>query len=256
MPERDSYSPGVPCWVDLSTPDIDGAVAFYSSLFGWDIAESEPNTGGYRLAMLGGRPVAGLMPHMSEGQPTVWTTYVATDDADATAERVTANGGQVMAGPMDVMDLGRMGVFLDPTGAAFGTWQPNQFAGAGVVGDPGSFIWNELQTRDMAAEQSFYPAVLGWEVEERPFGGRTYTIWKAGGEQIGGGMQMDANFPPEVPSHWLIYFGAQSADDGAAKVSELGGTVMVPPDDIPDMGRFAVVTDPQGATFAFFQPTG
>jgi hypothetical protein len=256
MPERDSYSPGVPCWVDLSTPDIDGAVAFYSALFGWDVADSQPDTGGYRLAMLSGRPVAGLMPHMSEGQPTVWTSYVATDDADGTADKVTANGGQVMAGPMDVMELGRMGVFRDPTGAAFGIWQANQFPGAGVVGEPGSLIWNELQTRDIAAEQSFYPAVLGWEVEERPFGDMTYTIWKAGGEQVGGGMQMGEHFPPDLPSHWMLYFAAQSTDESAAKVSELGGTVVVPPDDIPDMGRFAVVTDPQGATFAFFTPTG
>jgi predicted enzyme related to lactoylglutathione lyase len=97
---------------------------------------------------------------------------------------------------------------------------------------------------------------VGWEVENRPFGEMTYTIWKAGGEQVAGGMQMDENFPPDLPSHWLIYFAAQSSDDSAAKVSELGGTVAVPPSDIPDMGRFAVVTDPQGAAFAFFTPTG
>jgi uncharacterized protein len=256
MPERDSYSPGTPSWVQLGTSDMDGAIDFYSALFGWSVAESQPDTGGYRLALLRDRPVAGLSPLMSEGQPVAWSTYVSTDDADGTAEKVKANGGQVVVDPMDVMELGRMAFFTDPQGAAIGVWQPNQFPGAGIVQEPGAFIWDELHTRDIAGAQAFYSAVLGWEVEERPFGDMTYTIWKANGEQVAGGMQMNEQFPPDLPSHWMVYFDIDDIDAGAEKVKQLGGTVSVPPSDIPDMGRFAVVSDPQGAVFAFFTPGG
>jgi uncharacterized protein len=252
MPERDSYTPGTPCWVELGTSDIDAAVDFYGGLFDWDVAESQPDTGGYRLAMLRDRPVAGLSPLMSEQQPVAWTAYAATDSADGVAEKVKANGGQVVAEPMDVMELGRMSVFLDPQGAALGVWQANQFQGAGIVNEPGSFTWNELHTRDIASAQAFYPAVVGWEVEERPFGDMTYTIWKASGEQVAGGMQMNEQFPPDVPSHWMLYFAVDDLEARTEKVRELGGAVTVPPSDIPDMGRFAVLGDPQGAVFAFF----
>jgi uncharacterized protein len=254
MPERDSYSPGVPSWVELGTSDVDSAVPFYEGLFGWNVAESQPDTGGYRLAMLRDRPVAGISPLMSEQQPVAWGTYVATDDADAVAAAVKASGGQVIVEPMDVMQLGRMAFLMDPQGAAIGVWQANQFQGAGIVNEPGSFTWNELHTRDIASAHAFYPAVVGWEVEERPFGDITYTIWKANGEQVAGGMQMTEQFPPDVPSHWMVYFAVDDLDARTEKVGQLGGTVTVPPSDIPDMGRFAVLTDPQGAVFAFFKP--
>jgi hypothetical protein len=253
MPERDSYTPGTPSWVDLGTSDIDGAVAFYEGLLGWSVAESQPDTGGYRLAMVRDRPVAGLMPLMSEQQPVAWTTYVAVDDADAAAASVSANGGQVVAEPMDVMELGRMSVFMDPAGAALGVWQANQFPGAGLVNEPGAFTWNELATRDIDAAHAFYPAVLPWTYDEQDFGGMAYTLWKAGDQMVAGGMPIGDEFPAEVPNYWAVYFAVDDADATAAKVPELGGTVMSPPRDIPDVGRFAVITDPQGGVFSILK---
>ena len=250
MPDRDSYSPGTPCWVELGTSDPDGAVAFYEGLFGWSVAESQPDTGGYRLALLRDRPVAGLSPLMAEGQPVAWSTYVAADDADGVAERVKANGGQVVAGPMDVMELGRMAFFIDPQGAGIGAWQPKQFHGAAVINEAGAFSWNELLTRDIDGAHAFYPAAFGWAVEEQDFAGMKYTLWKVGDQMVAGGMPMGDQFPPDVPSSWSVYFSVDDADATAAKTEELGGGIMRPPDDIPDVGRFAVLTDPQGAVFA------
>jgi predicted enzyme related to lactoylglutathione lyase len=252
MPDRDSYSPGTPSWVELGTSDLDAAVPFYEGLFGWNVAPSQEGTGGYRIAEIRNRAVAGLSPLMSEQQPVAWTTYIATESADKVHEDVVANGGQVLAEPMDVMELGRMGVFMDPTGAAFGVWQPKQFPGAGVVNEPGAFTWNELHTRDIAAAQAFYGA-LGWGVEERPFGDVTYTIWQVDGEMVAGGMQMNEQFPPDLPSHWMVYFAVDDTDAGADKAKQLGGNVAVPPTDIPEVGRFAVIADPQGATFSIIK---
>jgi hypothetical protein len=160
--EVDSYDNGVPSWVDVSSPDIGKARTFYSDLFGWDIQEGPPETGGYSIAHLRGRAVAGLGPQMNPGPPA-WTMYINVDSTDDTVATITANGGQVFMPPMDVMDVGRMAITADPTGAVFGLWQPNQHKGAGVVNEPNSFSWVELATNDVAAAKNFYTAVFGWK---------------------------------------------------------------------------------------------
>lgn len=122
--EMTSYEPGTPSWVDLGTPDQDAATAFYEGLFGWDVPEGPPEAGGYRMCMLRGTPVAGMGPQMNPDMPPWWTTYVSVADADATTAAVTANGGHVLMPPMDVLDVGRMAIFMDPAGAMFSVWQP------------------------------------------------------------------------------------------------------------------------------------
>ena len=255
MSERTSYAAGTPSWVDLGTPDIDAAVEFYSGLFGWEVPESEnvEQTGGYRRATKNGADVAGMMPLMQEGQPPAWTTYVSVDDADAVAAAVKEAGGSVMAEPMDVMDLGRMAIFADPTGAAFGIWQPGTFPGAGLVNEAGALAWNELGTRDPGAAKTFYAAVFGWEFEDQDMGEMgTYTILKLGEDQIGGLMDISGRVPDEVPAHWLTYFAVADTDAAVETVKGSGGDVRFGPIDIP-AGRFAVVADPAGAVFAVIQ---
>jgi predicted enzyme related to lactoylglutathione lyase len=259
MPEVSEYAAGTPAWVDLGTPDVDAAVAFYGGLFDWDVPESEnaEQTGGYRIATLNGKPAAGMMPLMQEGQPTAWSTYVSVDDADAAAERAGNAGGQVVAPPMDVMELGRMSVFTDPTGAFIGVWQPKSFIGAEVRGEAGSIGWNELNTRDPDAAKAFYADVFGWEA--RPFEsaeGPPYWTVHVGGDEngVGGIMDMRGQVPDEVPPHWLVYFAVDDADATAEKAKELGGGVAFGPQDIPDVGRFAVLHDPAGAMFAILKP--
>ncbi len=255
MSERTSYAAGTPSWVDLGTPDLDGAVEFYSGLFGWEVPESEnaEQTGGYRRATKSGADVAGMMPLMQEGQPPAWSTYVSVDDADATAAAVKEAGGAVYAEPMDVMDLGRMAIFADPTGAAFGVWQPGSFPGAGLVNESGALAWNELGTRDPDAAKAFYAAVFGWEFEDQDMGEMgTYTILKLGEDQVGGLMDISGRVPDEVPAHWLAYFAVDDTDATVEQVKGSGGDVRFGPIDIP-AGRFAVVADPAGAVFAVIQ---
>jgi len=246
--ERDSYAAGTPSWVDLGSPDIEASVAFYSSLFGWEVADAHPDAGGYRLAHLRGRTVAGIGPQM--GPMSAWTTYMATDDADATAAAVKDNGGTVMMGPMDVMGQGRMAIAMDPEGAAFGLWQAALHTGAQLVNEAGAFGWNELWTRNPDQAKTFYPAVLGYTVDDATMAG--YTLWQVDGKMVAGAMAMPADMPPRVPAHWAVYFGAEDADAAAAKVTELGGMVVKEPFDVPGVGRLAMVHGPAHESFGLF----
>jgi len=256
MSERTSYQPGTPCWADLGTPDIDAAAAFYGGLFGWSIEKGEnaEQTGDYRQAMLRGKPVAGVMPLMQEGQPPTWSTYVSVEDADATTAKVREAGGSVLAEPMDVLDLGRMAVFADPSGAVFGIWQPGTFTGAEIVSEPNAIVWNELNTRDTAGARDFYAAVFGWSFEEREFGANVYITIKRGDDSLGGVMDLTGRVPDEVPNHWLVYFAVDDADATIEKAKGSGGEVVFGPEDISEVGRIAVLKDSFGAVFALIKP--
>jgi predicted enzyme related to lactoylglutathione lyase len=250
MPE---YAPGTPSWTDLSSPDAEGSAAFYRGVLGWTTTEPGPveETGGYRMFQQDGKNVAGLMPHMQEDQPTVWSTYVSVADADETVDRAKGAGGTIMVEPMDVMDLGRMAFLVDPGGAVLGIWQPKEFAGAELVNEPGSLCWNELLTRDVEAGRTFYPAVFGWTAgrAEFPDAPESYTVWEVDGRPVGGMMLMsDEWFPPEVPPHWGVCFAVADCDATVAKARELGGTITYEPMDM-SLGRFAGIVDPQGASF-------
>lgn len=255
MSERTSYAPGTPCWVDLATPDLEAAEKFYGAVFGWEIPEL-PNSaemGGYRRAKLGGSDVAGAMPLMQEGQPPAWSTYISVDDADTIARAIQENGGTMIAEPMDVATYGRLAMFTDPEGAFFGIWEPADFAGAELVNEPGTFSWNELETRDPAAAKEFYGKVFGWEFEEEAMGEKTYNVATVDGTQVAGIADVSGRIPDEIPAHWMVYFGSTDPDEAVSKITELGGQVMFGPIDIP-AGRFAMVTDPAGAAFAVINP--
>lgn len=258
MSERTSYAPGTPSWVELSgTPDVEASEVFYRDLFGWEIPElpTSAEMGGYRRAKKDGKDVAGVSPRMEDGQPTVWATYVSVDDAEATLARIGEAGGEVMFGPQDVMGLGTMAVFSDPTGAVCGIWQPGTFQGAELVNEAGSFGWNELGTRDTAAAKAFYPAVFGWTTQDEPSPRvGTYTIWKAGEAMVGGMLDITGFLPDEVPAHWLVYFTVENTDAAVETAKSGGGEVRMEPIDIP-VGRFAVLADPHGAVFAVMQPS-
>jgi uncharacterized protein len=257
MPDRTSYEPGTPCWVDMVTPDPEAATAFYTGLFGWDAEVDSP--GGHTTLSLGGRPVAALMPHLAEaapGTPALWTTYVSVADVDATAAAAIKAGGRVFQGPADVGDLGRSALLFDTQNAHIGLWQPAGFHGASLVNEPGSYCWSELTARDVDSAKSFYGETFGWEGETQPFGPTTYTEWhNPGGPRIGGMIQMNEQWPIEVAPHWMVYFAVEDCDATAARAAELGGTVSVPPSDIPT-GRFSVLDDPQGGYFSIIRLNG
>jgi len=257
MSERNGYTPGTPCWVDLATPDIEASATFYGELLGWQVPEL-PNSaelGGYRRAKKNGKDVAGVAPLMQEGQPPAWSTYVSVDDAAATLAAVGAAGGQVVVEAMDVMGLGTMGVFSDTTGAVCGVWQPGTFAGAELVNEYGAFGWNELGTRDPAAAKQFYRAVFGWSSEDNDMGEMgTYVTWKVGDAMVGGMFDISGVVPDEVPAHWLTYFTVEDLEATMEQAKAGGGDVRNGPIEIP-VGRFAVLADQFGAVFAAMQPS-
>jgi predicted enzyme related to lactoylglutathione lyase len=252
MPEFTSYDAGTPSWVDHATKDLRASTSFYGSLFGWDPDDQGEDMGHYTIMRKVGRSTAGDMQPMGEGQPSAWTSYVSVADADATIEVVKKAGGTVFVGPMDVADIGRMAVFADPEGAVIGVWQPKSFIGAEVANEPGSFVWNELNTRDVPGAEAFYSEVFGWKAKGLDMEAMPYTEFQLGERTIAGMIPMPDMVPFDVPAHWLVYFGVDDTDATAAKATELGATTVVAPTDIPP-GRFAILADPDGAVFAIIK---
>ena len=253
MPARSSYEQGTPNWVDLQTTDTEAAKAFYGTLFGWAYADQPMGEGAvYSMATLGGQHVAAIAPQSPElaaaGAPPMWNTYIAVDSVDDVVTRVGPAGGKVAMEPFDVMDAGRMAFVLDPGGAAVALWQAGQHTGATLVNEPGTLAWNELIS-DAPAALPFYEQVLGVATTTMDMGGGDYTLFQVGGREVGGSMPPQM---PGVPNHWHVYFAVADADASAAKIAELGGTVIVAPFDTP-VGRIAVVQDPQGAAFSIIQ---
>jgi predicted enzyme related to lactoylglutathione lyase len=196
-------------------------------------------------------PVAGLGPQMDPAG-SWWTTYITVDDADAIAKVIEAAGGSVLMEPMDVMTVGRMGIFADPVGAGFAVWQPLDHIGAGIVNEPGTFTWSELSSRDTAAAAAFYEQVFGWTAKANDMGGMTYTEFHLGDNAIAGMMPTPESTPESVPSNWLVYFAVADCDASVAKIESLGGAIVAPAMDLP-VGRFAVASDVGGAIFGVIQ---
>ncbi len=248
MPERTSYAPGTPSWVDLQTTDPVAAKQFYAEIFGWSYDDQPVDeTNVYSMAQVRGINVAaisGLGEQAAQGVPPHWNSYITVDDIEAAAAKVAPAGGTLIAPPFDVMDAGRMAVVQDPTGAMFELWQAKANIGAGLVNEPGAFTWTELITPDIPAAAAFYKALLGWDSATSD-GPMPYTEFKLGGESIAGCMNPPM---PGIPPSWGIYFSVADTDATVAQVSALGGSLVNGPIDLP-VGRFAVLTDPQGAYF-------
>jgi predicted enzyme related to lactoylglutathione lyase len=257
MPERTSYAPGTPSWVDIGT-DVDAALPFYTALFGWSTEPAGPpeEAGGYGFFLKDGKQVAGYGPQGNPGPP-VWSTYVTVADVEEAAGVVTGAGGAVVVPPMDVMTAGRMAVCRDPQGGFFSVWQPIDNIGAEVVNEPGAFCWNEIQSRDIDGSKTFYTTVFGWEAVTHEAAGPmgAYTEFRLDGQAVAGGMAMPPMVPPEVPTYWLVYFAVDDCEASVETARSLGATVLVPPMDV-NVGRFAVLQDPQGATFAVIRLAG
>lgn len=173
-------------------------------------------------------------------------TYITVADVDATAAAITAAGGTVVAPPMDVMTAGRMAVASDPTGGFFSIWQAGESIGAEIVNEPGTLCWNELSTREVDTALAFYEEVFGLVAVRSP----EYNEFKLGDRTVGACMPMPAEVPAEVPSYWTAYFAVEDCEAAVAKAESLGATVVVPPMDAGDVGRFSFLSDPMGAMFA------
>ncbi len=250
MAEITAYDEGTPCWIDLMSPDLQRAKDFYSALFGWQYIDTGEAGGGYQLAHLGGRQVAGLgRKSPDQPGPAVWVTYLWADDADAVAERIGKAGGTVFMGPMDVPGAGRLALALDTSGAVFGLWQGREHRGSQLANEPGAFTWNEQLSDDPATARGFYGQVFGYGFEQFPNWPGQYFTFKVKDQVRGGLGSKPDQMPPDAPNFWNLYFSVADTDQAAAAVTANGGTVLVPPTDTP-VGRMAVAADPMGTRFA------
>lgn len=250
-------TPGTFCWIELATTDPAAAKRFYKELLGWNTSDLDMGIT-YTMADVGeGKFVAGMMelppPAKAMGAPPHWMSYVAVEDVPAAIARATSLGGALVHGPMP-MGPGSLAVLKDPAGGVFSVWHDPDPKNIFVYGAPGALCWNELISTNLDVAARYYADLFGWKLERAPMDGMEYTLAKAGDVQVGGMMAQ----PEEMagaPSMWIAYFAVASCDDVVTKAGELGGKVLVPPMDIPTVGRFATLADPQGAAFSILQPT-
>lgn len=257
MRKIEKHPAGAFCWVELATSDQNAAKTFYSALFGWSVVDAPMGPDDfYTMFKLHDRDAGAaytLRPEQrTQGVPPNWITYIAVDDADETARRAGELGATVLAQPFDVFEVGRMAVIQDPTGAVFCLWQAKCNSGLGIAGVDGTFCWADLSTPDPERAGRFYSDLFGWKTirdEHDPSG----YIHIKNGEEFIGGIPPGKRRNPNVPPHWMIYFQTSNCDATARKAEQLGGTLVLPPVSMENVGRMAIVADPQGATFSVFQ---
>jgi len=251
MGERTKYTPGTFSWTDLTTSDQDAAKQFYGQLFGWTAIDNPVGDGVvYSMMQLDGKDVAAISPQPQQqadaGVPPLWNSYITVESADEAADRAQKLGGTVHAPPFDVMDVGRMAVIQDPQGAFFMPWEPKQHFGASLVNVAGALSWNELASPDPDGSADFYRELFGWKIE--PFEGMDgYLGIQTSDGHSNGGIRAAAE---NEPTYWLVYFGSDDAEAGAARATELGATVLAAMDI--GVGKIAALQDPQGAVFALY----
>jgi predicted enzyme related to lactoylglutathione lyase len=251
------YNPGEYCWSDLGTTDVASAKKFYRGIFGWKIKDFPMGMGDakYSIATVDGKDAGAFYP-MSDDQkkmkaPPFWLPYISVKSVDGTVKKAKAAGGKVCSKPVDVMDVGRMAILQDPTGAAFAIWQAGRRKGAGLDGKPGTVCWHDLNTPKPAAAGKFYTKVFGWKTTGEEFGGNTYHLFKLGKVGVCGMWPAPMK---KLPPSWVTYWQVADCAKSVTKVKRLGGRVLMGTTPVPGMCRFAIVSDPQGATFGILAP--
>ncbi|MEV0371821.1 VOC family protein [Streptomyces sp. NPDC050636] len=244
---------GAPCWADAMFTDIEGAKSFYGDVLGWTFGEASTEFGNYTEAYSGGKAVAAVVPPMpgqeGEEEKPAWCLYLASPDVVATAGRIRDNGGEVLMGPMQVGDFGSMLIARDPGGVTFGVWQAGTHQGFGKTAEPGAYCWAEVFTREPEKADAFFPAVFSYGVKRLADEAIDFTLFNLGDTPVLGRMGMTDEFPPEVSPYLNIYFAVADCDAAVAKTTERGGVLRFGPMDSP-FGRFATLSDPQGAAFS------
>ena len=206
---------GTPTWIDLMTPDMDAARAFYHKVFGWEYDIGGPEFGGYTTARSGDRLKAGLMGNQpgAPPMPAAWGLYFATDNIEADLANAVKLGAKVLYPTMAVGELGSMATCEDPTGATFSFWQAGTHVGSQFAEEPGTPAWYELYSSDAKQARDFYIAVLGATADPMP-GGMEYYVLKHGEQELAGIMQIDPSWG-DFHSQWITYFLVANADETA-----------------------------------------
>lgn len=258
MSHIDSHPPGSFCWLELATTDQGAAKSFYSSLFGWTPSDSPLGPGEvYTIFKLDGRDAAAaytmFAEQRSQGMPSNWILYISVNSADDAAKRTKAAGGTVLKDAFDVGESGRMAVLQDPTGAIFAVWQPNKHPGIGIAHVDGTLCWADLNTPDPARAGKFYSDLFGWKLLTEDEDPEHEYLHIKNGEHFIGGIPPAKYHNSKAPAHWLAYILTSNCDAMADKAKQLGARLYLAPTAVENVGRMAVVADPQGAVFALFQ---
>ncbi len=241
MPVVEKYEPGMFCWYELATSDGAAAKTFYASLFGWKVSDMPiPDGSVYSMLQKSGHDLGAM--YQAKDVPPHWATYINVENIDDSAKKAQSLGANLVAPPFDVMDVGRMAVVADPQGATFCLWQAKKHIGATIRDETNTFCWNELMTSDIDAARAFYKGLFGWNLKPSP----QYTEISVGQRPAGGMMQITPDMQG-MPASWTPYLDVEDCDAIVAKAKSLGAQIYVPPTDIPNVGRFAVIGDPQGA---------
>jgi predicted enzyme related to lactoylglutathione lyase len=256
MANIDKHPAGSFWWVELATTDQNAAKTFYTSLFGWAVEDSPMGPDDfYSMFKLSGRNTGAAYTMRKEqraqGVPPNWMLYIAVENADQSVSKAAQAGGTVHAPAFDVMDIGRMAVLQDPTGAVFSIWQPKKHTGIGITGD-NTFCWADLSTPDADRASKFYGDLFGWQLmkdEKDPSG----YIHIKNGEHFIGGIPPAKHRNPNTPPHWLVYFQVADAEAATAKAAQLGGKILMPSRKMENVGTWSIVADPQGAVFSLFK---
>jgi len=253
MSEMTEYKPGTFCWPELVASDSNKAKEFYSKLFGWEINDMPiGNDNVYSMALIRGKEAAALYqmwPEQTEqGVPPHWASYVSVSNIEEVAEKAESLGATIVVQSMDVFDSGTMAAIIDPTGAMISLWKPMQHIGAKVVNEHGALVWNELVTDDTVKAKEFYMDLFGWQAQEMDFNGINYTMFMNGDRPVAGMLPIQEEWC--VPPVWFVYFAVNDCDAIVDETISLGGEIVIPAKDLPDVGRMAFLKDSQGATFA------
>lgn len=254
MPEVTEHTAGMFSWADLATSDSKAALSFYKELMGWSSIDNPIDDQGNVYSMLQKNEKAACALYdmaaemRDQGIPPHWTAYFTVSNVDETVAKAKRLGGTALQEPQDVFTAGRMAAIRDPEGATFALWQPRDEIGAQIFGEPGSLNWCELYTQDPNAQSAFYGGVFGWtRTDTTASAGQPYVVFQQDGNNAAGMMEL------QVPPSWTVYFGVDDCDATIEKAVVLGGSLANPAMDIPDLGRFALLADPQGAHFFVLQ---
>ena len=244
-------------WFEYISKDPKKAQAFYGEVFNWK-TQNMPAQGGakgdYTMIAIDGDTIGGYPPFM-EGMPphAHWISHLQVADANASIAKVKSSGGKVLKDAVKMGDFGTWAVVADPTGAALCLWQPGRAEGTGdFKGKNGTFCWNELMTDNPDKAVAFYKAIGGFTDKAQDMGEHgTYHVLEHDGKPRAGVMKKPME---NVPNAWLPYVQVASADQTAEKAKRNGANIIVPGTDIPNVGRFAWFSDPNGAVLGVLQP--
>jgi uncharacterized protein len=234
-------------WHEQVSSDPSKAQEFYTQLFGWGTEVFKPGEADYTMIAAGGANHGAFATAMEGAPPPHWLAHVRVERLEEPIERAKQAGGTLAAGPFEMGEIGRIAIIADPQGAYLSAYEPQ---GDGPAPE-GVFVWDELGTTDADGAQRFYEQVFGWTTSDMgaDYGG--YRVFNRSETGIAGLMALpDDSSPP----HWHPYVAVDDPDAITAKASELGGTVLAEPMDVPKVGRVAVLRDPQGATFGIIKP--